>query len=220
MKKKIITALGALSIAGVIGFTTFQSGIVNAEPKLSKDDIRNQVTSQYPGTISELELERAANIYEVEVVVEGKEYELKIDGDTGDVLKLEEKVIGVRDVAEDDKVVADRNNNGNTDDDQNPKTTAQPPVNNNDQGGKTTKNDDTNKTVAPKQTVISHEEAKKIALSNFAGTIVELELDDNDNYHTYEIEIVNGNKKAEIEIDAYTGKVIVLEIETEDDDSN
>jgi uncharacterized membrane protein YkoI len=228
MNKKIIAAFGALTVAGVIGFTTFQSGIVNAEPKLTKDEIRNQVTSQYPGTIRELELESGANIYEVEVVVDGKEYELKIHGDTGDVLKLEEKAISSRAVVENDKVVVDQktedaplknddkektntgaaNNSGSS---SKPGGTTQAPINN---------SDDIKKNATPKQTVISNEEAKRIALNNFKGTIIELELDDNDNHHTYEIEMVNGNKKAEIEIDAYTGKVIVLEIETEDDDDD
>jgi uncharacterized membrane protein YkoI len=229
MKKKIIAAFGALTVAGVIGFTTFQSGIVKAEPKLTMEDIRNQVTSQYPGTISELELERGANVYEVEVVVDGKEYELKIHGDTGDVLKLEEKAISAKVVAENDKVVTDQKTdqnavtNGDTDDDKKPNATTQTPVNNSNddaQGEKTNKSVGTNKSVAPKQTVISKEEAKRIALNNFEGTIVELELDDDDNHRTYDIEIVNGNRKAEIEIDAFTGKVIVLEIETEDDDDN
>jgi uncharacterized membrane protein YkoI len=227
MKKKIIAAFGALTVAGVIGFTTFQSGIVKAEPKLTKDEIRNQVNSQYPGTIRELELERDANIYEVEVVVDGKEYELKIHGDSGDVLKLEEKAITARAIPENDKVVTDHKTdknavtNGDTDDDKKPNAVVKAPIDNSNddvQGEKTTKSVTTDKSVAPKQTVISHAEAKKIALNNFEGTIVELELDDNDNHHTYEIEIVNGNRKAEIEIDAYTGKVIVLEIETEDDD--
>jgi uncharacterized membrane protein YkoI len=231
MKKKVIAALGALSIAGVIGFTTFQTGIVNAEPKLTKDDIRSQVTSQYPGTIRELELERGANVYEVEVVVDGKEYELKIHGDTGDVLKLEEKVISAKAVEENNNDTANQNTdksavtNGNTDDDKKPNATTQPPVNNSNddvQGEKATNNKNSG---TPKQTVISNEEAKRIALKNFAGTIVELELDDNDddNRTIYDIEIINGNRKAEIEIDAYTGNVIVLEIETEDenyDDKN
>jgi uncharacterized membrane protein YkoI len=229
MKKKIIAAFGALTVAGVIGFTTFQTGIVNAEPKLTKEDIRNQVTSQYPGTISELELERGANVYEVEVVVDDKEYELKIHGDTGDVLKLEEKAISAKVVAENNKVAADQKtdknaiSNGDTDDDKKPNATTQTPVNNSNddvQGEKTTKSVATKKSVAPKKTVISIEEAKRIALNNFEGTIVELELDDDDNHRTYDIEIVNGNRKAEIEIDAFTGKVIVLEIETEDDDDN
>lgn len=55
-------------------------------------------------------------------------------------------------------------------------------------------------------------------MDNFEGTIVEIKLDDDDNRHLYEIELVNGNRKAEIEIDTHTGKVIVFAIETDDDD--
>ncbi|SEM77096.1 Peptidase propeptide and YPEB domain-containing protein [Mesobacillus persicus] len=223
MKKKIIMAFGALSIAGIIGFTAFQSEIVNAEPKLSKEEIRKQVTSQYPGTINELELERDDNItfYEVEVMLEDKEYELQIHADTGEVLKLEEKAISP-------KTVTDTAGN-NQDDDRQGENKAESGENNknaaptndtavngsdDDQGEKTTKND------AATQTVISNEEAKKIALEEFPGSIVELELDEDDGRHSYEIEIVNGNRKAEIEIDAYTGKIIVLEIETDDGDDD
>ncbi|WP_368858685.1 PepSY domain-containing protein [Oceanobacillus saliphilus] len=32
----------------------------------------------------------------------------------------------------------------------------------------------------------------------------------------YEVEIENGNKEAEIEIDAYTGEVLVIEIDKDD----
>ena len=211
MKKKIIAAFGALSVAGVIGFVTFQSGVVNAEPKLSKEDIRNQVTSQYPGTINELEFEREGkvNIYEVEVALEGKEYDLKIHADTGEVLNLEEKAVSQK-VVEGNKNVA------------NDQKTEEKTVNNSndDQGKKTAEDVDPNKSVTPNQTVISSAEAKKIALNNFEGTIVELELDNEDSHHIYEIEVVNTNRKANIEIDAYTGKVIVMEIETDDHDDD
>jgi len=207
MKKKIIAAFGALSVAGVIGFVTFQSGVVNAEPKLSKEDIRNQVTSQYPGTINELEFEREGkvNIYEVEVALEGNEYDLKIHADTGEVLNLEEKAVSQKVVEENKNVETDQKTE---------ETTAN--NRNDNQGEKTAEDVDPNKSVTPNQTVISSVEAKKIALNNFEGTIVELELDNEDSHHIYEIEVVNTNRKANIEIDGYTGKVIVMEIETDD----
>ncbi|MFD2212199.1 PepSY domain-containing protein [Metabacillus endolithicus] len=211
MKKKIIAAFGALSVAGVIGFVTFQSGVVNAEPKLSKEDIRNQVTSQYPGTINELEFEREGkvNIYEVEVALEGKEYDLKIHADTGEVLNLEEKAVSQKVVEENKNVATDQKME---------ETTVS--NSNDDQGKKTAEDVDSNKSVTPNQTVISSAEAKKIALNNFEGTIIELELDNEDSHHIYEIEVVNTNRKANIEIDAYTGKVIVMEIETDDHDDD
>jgi uncharacterized membrane protein YkoI len=210
MKKKVLAAIGALTVAGVIGFVYSESGVVKAEPSLSQDDIRKKVMEQYPGEITELELEKKGNreIYEVEIKLEGKEYELKMDGDTGEVLKLEGKVPTKDDGQSSVKVEgAEKDSKPNSNvADQNKQ-----PVN---------KENDSKKTSPSTKTVISTEEAKKIALSNFAGDIKELELDEDDNRLIYEIEIVNGNRKAEIEVDAYTGAVLVLEIETDDDDND
>lgn len=69
-----------------------------------------------------------------------------------------------------------------------------------------------------KKAVIGKDEAKRIALKQFDGTIKEIELDDDDNRLVYEIEVKRGNKEADIKIDAYTGKVLLLEIESDDDD--
>ena len=60
---------------------------------------------------------------------------------------------------------------------------------------------------------ISADKAKSIALElTGGGKIIEFELDDDE----YEIEIISNGKEYEIEIDAYTGKV--LDFEVEDDD--
>src|SRR5690606_18188849 len=93
MRNKLWLTLGALSAAGIIGLTVFQSDIVNAGPKLTREDVSALVTSQYPGKIVELELEKEGKLhyYEVEVMLDGREYELKVHADTGEVLRLEEK---------------------------------------------------------------------------------------------------------------------------------
>lgn len=71
-----------------------------------------------------------------------------------------------------------------------------------------------------KKAVIGYDEAKRIALKQFDGTIKDIELDDDDNRLVYEVEIKRGNQEADIKIDAYTGKVLVLEIESDDDDDD
>src|SRR5690554_62328 len=93
MKKKLIVVIGVMAFAAVIGLTSSKFGIVSADPYYSVEDIRKQVTELYPGKITELELEKEGKnpIYEVEIEVDGYEYELKIDGNTGEILKLEEK---------------------------------------------------------------------------------------------------------------------------------
>jgi len=94
MKKKVLATLAAMLVAGIIGFSFSQFGSVNAEPNLSPADIREKVTAQYPGTIKEVELDKKGKnpVYEIELVIDGKEYELKIDGNTGEVIRLDKKL--------------------------------------------------------------------------------------------------------------------------------
>src|SRR5699024_12309205 len=92
MKKKIALSVGVLAIASVLGLGIYHSNASQAEPKLSSEEIDDIVTSQYPGTITDLELEKDFNqvIYEVEITEDGNEYELKLGGNTGEVLKIKE----------------------------------------------------------------------------------------------------------------------------------
>ncbi|WP_077624406.1 PepSY domain-containing protein [Sediminibacillus massiliensis] len=205
MKKKTVIVIAVMVVAGIMGLAFSQSGIVNADPDYSKDDIRKQVTELYPGEITELEFEKQGNkaIYEVEVIVDNKEYELQIDGNTAEVIKLEEKSVSAQSrsddsskqpIPDDDESGDDRTTNSN---------------------GK--EEDNHTSSDAAEKTVISEAEAEKIAKDNFSGKIEELELDEDDNRLVYEIEMVDGNRDADIEIDAITGEVLVLEIETDND---
>src|SRR5699024_7749393 len=93
MKKKIALSVGVLAIASVLGLGIYHSNASQAEPKLSSEEIDDIVKSQYHETIKEMELEKDFNqvIYEVEITEDGNEYELKLDGNTGEVLKIKEK---------------------------------------------------------------------------------------------------------------------------------
>ena len=64
--------------------------------------------------------------------------------------------------------------------------------------------------------MLSQDAAKEIALKEFAGTVVDLELDEDDGRKIYEIEIENGEDEATVEIDAYTGEILVLDIDIDD----
>ena len=62
-------------------------------------------------------------------------------------------------------------------------------------------------------TVIDINEAVNIALNEFKGTVTDVELDEDDGRLIYEIEMESGEEEAEIEIDAYTGAILVIEID-------
>jgi ABC-type ATPase involved in cell division/uncharacterized membrane protein YkoI len=67
--------------------------------------------------------------------------------------------------------------------------------------------------------IITVEKAKEIALELVDGEIVKFKLDKDVDDLKYEIEIISkaNGKKYEIEIDAYTGKVLKFEIDNDDD---
>ncbi|MFD1851768.1 PepSY domain-containing protein [Oceanobacillus bengalensis] len=69
-----------------------------------------------------------------------------------------------------------------------------------------------------KDNVIEIEKVKEIALAEFAGTVKEINLDEDDNRLIYEVEIRDGNKEAEFDIDAITGEILKVEVDTDDED--
>ncbi|WP_404451182.1 PepSY domain-containing protein [Virgibacillus necropolis] len=198
MSKKKKVTIGAIIVTVILGVGIFQSTASQAEATLSTDDIRKLVADQYPGTITELELDEEKNnaVYEVEILGKKKEYDLKLDGNTGEVLHLSEKPLSKQ---------AKNNYDNEADDDKDDKKVEKQQA------------DDKNST---KKAVIEANKAEKIALKEFDGKITSIELDEDDGRLTYEIEIHNAKKEADIEIDAYTGEVMVVSIEQDDNDDD
>lgn len=211
MKKKLGIVIGILVGAAILGVGIYQSDAAQADPKLSSTDIRKVVESQYPGEITEPELEEELNkaVYKVEIESNGKKYNLKLDGNTGEVLELKEKVNpGKVDIVE--------KNNGT----EKEKEKEKEKKNNakDDAKADSSSRDKENSNKNPtKKAVINTDKAKDIALKEFSGTVTDLELDEDDNRLIYEINIENGNEEAEIEIDAYTGDILVISIDRDDD---
>lgn len=214
MRKKISIVMIALVGTFLLGLGVYHSSASQGSPKLSTDDIRQMVTSQYPGTITEIEFETDFNksVYEVEVVSNGKEYELKLDGNTGEVLKLKEKDIVNGANSEKEKIILEENDDDEKVSDE-PDQSEQIAQENNKESSQTKNHKSSNK-----KTVIDSNRAIEIAKGAFAGQVTELELDEDDGRLIYEIELRTGTEKAEIEIDAYTGEILVIEIEN--DNSN
>lgn len=203
MKKKLLIVSGVLAITIALGVGIFQSNASEASPKLNHEEISQLISSQYPGTITELELEKDDNraVYEVEIVNDGVEYELKVDGNSGEILKLKEKRIAQKELAKND----------------NQEKISVKEQNEKEEKVTESKNDLKTKVEskeAKKQnTVIDKDEALEIALAEFPGEVDSIELDEEDGRLIYEIEIESGDEEAEFEIDAMTGEIIVIEID-------
>lgn len=181
MNKKLGLIIGSMVGATVLGFGVYHSSADAKDTKLNTDSIQQMVSEQYPGTITELELDKEGTkkVYEVEVRDGDTETDLKLDADTGEVLKEKSEVID----ADDD---FDDNEKENT--------------------------------VAKTDDLISEKKATDIAKKEFDGEVREVELDEDNGRAVYELELVKDKKEADFDIDAVTGEILEMDIDTEDDD--
>lgn len=237
MKKKTIIIAGVLTATIVFGLGIYQSDASQGSPTLSQDEIISLVSAQYPGTIKEIELEKERNraVYEIEIVNDGIEYELKVDGSSGEIIKLKEKkklddeksieVVEVQDketeTEKENKISETKKENKESE------TAKENKVSKTVEENKVSETKLEKKQVSPnnkkqadakkeqknKQTVISMEQAIAIAQKEFPGTVSEAELDEDDGRLIYEIEIEAKDEEAEFEIDAMTGEILVIEID-------
>lgn len=80
---------------------------------------------------------------------------------------------------------------------------------------KTTNSSSTTK--AQNAKLLTEAEAIAIAQAKASGTVVKAELDTEDGVQIYEIEIRNGQKEYDFDIDAITGAILSYEEDTDDD---
>ena len=67
---------------------------------------------------------------------------------------------------------------------------------------------------AQEQNYLTAAEAKKLALQQFDGTVIEYDFDKDDRTPHYEFEIKNANEKVEIEVNALNGEAQIVERKT------
>jgi len=211
VRKNIIWVISGLIVLGIIGLTVYQTNATSSNPDLNTEEISNLVSAQYPGqhTEPELSVENGEPVYQMEVTQNQGVYSLKLNGDTGQVIDLtavERTAENQEEQTENDTEPAeeDVNENEKPASDDNTETAEETPENNSD--NQSTENN----------AVISHEEAMEIATKEFPGEVTDLEMDSDDDILVYEIEITNGEDEASIEINAYTGNIITMEIDLDD----
>lgn len=218
MKKKWFVITGVLAVIVALGIGLYQSGASQADSALNHEEVKSLILSQYPGEITELELdkEQSRAVYEIEIENDGMEYELKVDANSGEILKLKEKRIASKE-SEKETVQEGPTEKITLENEQNNKQ-AQQAQKSNDKT-KIESNEAKKETNEPKETkksknaVIDQKRAIEIALAEFPGKVEDVELDEDDGRLIYEIEIESGDLEAEFEIDAITGEIIVIEID-------
>ncbi len=73
--------------------------------------------------------------------------------------------------------------------------------------------DDDRDDVRPADNLLTQQEALDIATAEFNGKLEEIELDDDDDRMIYEIELKNGDREAEFDIDAVTGEILDMKLD-------
>lgn len=194
MKKKGILIVTLILSIAALGFGIYQSNASEGSPKLSEEEVRTLISSQYPGTIEEMTLETDFNqaTYDIVMNDEKYQYELKVDGNSGEILYVKEHV---RPGEETDELVLEEKASEENSADQ-PKEEEPSRGTDSSQG---------------KQPIIDAKEAIDLALRSFSGFIEEVELERDKGILYYEIDIVKDMEKAEIHIDAYTGETLLVE---------
>jgi len=195
MKKKFWITIASLAVVVIFGVVVYQLSTQQAGAQLSREEVSNMVTDLYPGEITKLQLADNA-VYEVTVQTEANAYQLNVDSQSGEVLALTEtKSSGSNPSA------VDQN-------DQNQEEI--------ERGNQEQEDTNRNENGSDQNALLSQDELNEIALNEFPGTITETELDEDDDRLIYEMEIINNEEEATIEIDAYTGEIVMLEIDRED----
>ncbi|WP_163580674.1 PepSY domain-containing protein [Gracilibacillus saliphilus] len=208
MKKKLLYPLiVVIIIGGVFAIYNFTSS--PADAYLSEEEAKEKISKQYSGEIAEIELEEENNqkIYKVKIKGTDRDYELKIDAETGEVLLLNEKAVTESDnsTRNEDTAVDD-----NTEQEDNSGTDNK--EDRNDSSNEETKQQSNN-------TLISAEEARGIALDQYPGAeITDFEQDEDDGRYLYEIELITDKEEIDLEIDAYTGSIISISKDELDED--
>lgn len=217
MKKKLMLTIGVLISAVILGIGIYHSDAAEDDPTLTQEEVKELVSQQYPGDIREIELGKDLNqaVYSMVIERDDKQYDLKIDASSGEVLELKEKEIAQPTEndkkAETEKKLTLKEKKENSSQEKSQKESNKKK----DKTAKDNKKSEQKKEQKSKdsEVVIDISEASEIALGEFSGTITEVELEEEDGRLIYEVEVEAGEQEAEIEIDAYTGEVLVIEID-------
>lgn len=162
------------------------------------------------GTLSsfEIDYEDGVKVYKVEIIKGDYEYDIEINGKTGEVIGYSQEKIKK----------PSSNTNGKTNDSNNSTGTTNTGNNNSGSSGSSNSGNANNSSNG----YIGDAKAKSIAIGKVGGgKVMYCHLDYDDGRAEYEIKIIKGDYEYEMEVDATTGKIRDYEkerIEYDDDD--
>ncbi|MFC4601319.1 PepSY domain-containing protein [Cohnella hongkongensis] len=151
---------------------------------------------------AELERENGVVYYEVDVLKDHREYDVYIEAYTGKTLKIERDDLDDDDWDDwDDRDDERRISAGSPSASPAPSAFPSP-------------------SASASKSLISREQASRIAAERVGGTVVKSELDKDDGVLYYEIELKTKRGEAEVDVHAYTGKILSVDYDDDDDDDD
>ena len=211
MKKLFIgLTISAAVFGGFVLAQSMNSGSAAKQEAASKKLITAQeakdiALKEVNGTITESDYDGDDKRphYEFEIQSNNEEVSIEVDAETGKATITEREaikaaVVNEKAQATDDKAVAAQ------------KETAAVPKAEDKQKEAVTKAE------AKQNGVMTKAEAINIAKTVAKGTVTKVELDNDDDGQKYELEFKDGQVEYDVEVDAYTGKILEVDQEIED----
>lgn len=238
MNKKLVV-ISAVIVAVLATGTVVASAQSSGSGTIGKAKAKEEALRAVNGVVEdiELEVERGRLIYEVEV--QRPDYKddttVWIDARTGEFIAVYEDDDLPRSSNTTDKSVTgtasshDSTSTGTSSNKQNQAAsdnsvaTGTKPADNKQSNSSTANSSSSNSntassnTASGKATMITLEQAKRIAQNTVKGTIVDVDLDRDDGVTKYEFDIRTDEGKVELDIDAYSGKVLSQKLDRDDD---
>ncbi|MGG4488299.1 PepSY domain-containing protein [Metabacillus idriensis] len=228
------TIISVIVIIGVIGIIGIASDM-KSDVKVTVEEARSLVEAHYTGTIKEIALTKSDGIEVYQVELEEKKglYTLEVDAATGSIQNL--KQVKQADFERENepvlteaeaKKLAEQTYSGNvqmitlqgetysilllT-------KTEEIKVEMNGDSGEITSEDKSSIEKTKQPVKLTEEQAEKIALDEVKGKIEDIDLEEEEGSVFYEVEIESGQQEATIQIDAFTGEILSVAIENEED---
>ena len=218
--KKIAWTMLFILIIGFGGWYGVKKAFTAPSSLLPEENVSQMIQQKYGGTIENISVfqEKDKLNYSIQIIKDQIPYQVIVNGQTGEVLAMVKQSTTQK--------TAPQTSEKQTSKEQTP--TEQPPaaqkpatpkMNQQNSNAKSNKNNQTNAfSSSVLNSIITTDQAIAIALDKFQGTVDEVELDEENGQLIYEVEIKQSKKKkAEVVINAYSGKVESISIDTNKD---
>ena len=95
MKKRILVPaiIGVMGIGGLMTIALEETSFASNDKILTIEEVKKKALAEVDGTITDIDFEKSSfkNYYEVEIITDETEYDLKLDATSGKLLKKEKE---------------------------------------------------------------------------------------------------------------------------------